>query len=126
MTCNSTKLIRDCLIRKARARKTLTYTELHKECGLCTDFNIPHIHAILTTRLKNILSHELEKGRPILTILIKEKGSTMPSPKFFVLTKELGIQPENIDDTTFYNDELKKVFDTWGNDIFYNYFKYDF
>jgi hypothetical protein len=80
MTCNTTKLIRDCLIRKARARKTLTYTELHKECGLCTDFNIPHVHAILTTRLKNILLHELEKGRPILTILIKEKGCTMPSP----------------------------------------------
>jgi hypothetical protein len=126
MTCNSTKLIRDCLIRKARARETLTYTELQKECGLSTDFSIPNIRAILTNRLKSIFSHELEKGRPILTILVKEKGSIMPSPKFFVFTKELKIQSENLDDSTFYEDGVKNVFDTWSNDIFYNQFKYDF
>ena len=58
-------LLRTCLIKKAKERKTLTYTELYKEsgCGLSTDFSDNFVFNDLIQRLTDILTWEVEKGR---------------------------------------------------------------
>lgn len=124
---HTNKLLRTCLIEKAKERKILTYTELYIEsgCDLSTDFSNNLVFYDLTERLKDILTWEVKRGRRCLTIIVKREDEKMPLDRFFKLTKKIGVQPKNMKNSSFYEEELENVFDTWGHKDFYHTFKND-
>lgn len=121
------RLLRRCLIENAKNRKTINYTKLYEEsgCGLSTDFSDKCVLHDLIQRLKAILKWEIESGRRCLTIIVKREDEEMPLNYFFKLTKNLGIQPKNKKNSTFYEEELEGVFATWENKMFYLTHYYD-
>lgn len=124
---HTNNLIRNCLIENAKERKTLTYTKLYKQSGCClsTDFSDKFVFYDLIERLKYILTWEVERGRRCLTIIVKRENEKMPLDLFFKLTKDLGIQPKNKENSIFYEEELEEVFATWEHKDFYFTFKND-
>lgn len=102
--------MREILIERARARGTISYSEL--VAGVKSITLEPHSHS-LDAILGEISSEEDNNGRGMLTVIVVHKsGDMQPGPGFFELAKELGHDTSDI--TKCWIDEVNRVHAQWS------------
>ena len=98
------------LITAARYRGLITYQEIAQLMGLPLDGS--HMGKETGHILGEISEDEHLHGRPMLSaIAVGVSGS--PGQGFFEAAKLLGKFKTGIDDSTFWEDERKSVYNTW-------------
>lgn len=110
------KQLYDELVRRAKGRGPLCYSEAAKYVGLSMD-KIEDRNE-LSRLLGEIADHEHENGRPMLTALVVLKNSNTPSKGFYKKAKELGRFPgskkKKVKDE-FWEREIIKVCEFWSS-----------
>ena len=77
--------VRDALIRRACARRTITYSELAQRVGLPLQPYILSRH--LPGLLDDISMAEHDEGWPLLSVLVLRKADGLPGVGFFRLVR---------------------------------------
>lgn len=95
--------LRDLLIKIARRRGTIPYSE--------TGVN----RRVIGARLDDINRHEHEAKRPLLSVIVVRKGTTMPGEGFFMCARDLGRFREGQDRAAFVKQEREALFKTWAS-----------
>ena len=124
---NYESIIREILIELAHKRKSITYSKLLIKSGIHDDVNIATKikKPFLFNVLKSILEYEVSKDRPLLTIIVfLDDNIKEPSSKFYIIAEELGLKDKNIKNETFFKDKLEEVYGIWGDNRFYDYYKF--
>lgn len=111
--------VRSHLIRFSRTQVgTTSYLNLVQEAELGLNLDISHEKSRLNEILTEISEHEFEAGRPILSCLVKVKGSKGQGDNFFKMCERLGMgewrtlkQQED-----FLNNLRQECRDFWQND----------
>jgi len=102
--------IRDILIRYARDRKTITYSELTRM--LQTTYIHYHSH-ILVRLLDEIGSEDDAENRPGLPALVVTKQTGLPGGGFFAgLASEVSENPDAME--TYWRKQVEAVFNYWA------------
>ncbi|MDX5395305.1 MAG: hypothetical protein LPK21_03815 [Hymenobacteraceae bacterium] len=112
--------IRMKLIQLARTgRGTTTFQNLIHEAELGLNLNNNHEKNLIQDILDEISEDEHEQGRPLLSALVKIKGTQGQGDSFFKLAEELGIGEwrELKKDPEFVKKERKKVRKFWMDDF---------
>jgi hypothetical protein len=99
---------RDFLINEAKSENVVFYYDFKSKLE---EQGYGIVHWALGHILGEISKEEDEKGHGMLSALVIGKDSNMPGKGFFVLAKGLG--KSFIDDMTFWQEELKKVYAAW-------------
>ena len=111
--------VRSHLIRFSRTQiGTTSYLNLVQEAELGLNLDISHEKSRLNEILTEISEHEYEAGRPLLSSLVKVKGSKGQGDNFFKMCERLGMgewralkQQED-----FLKDMRQQCRDFWQND----------
>jgi hypothetical protein len=114
------QIIYNALIKVARTRKTISYSELGKLFNL--NMENPIHRDELAAYLGEISTFEVRHGRPMLTAVVVHlpTGNKLyekedPIGKgFFNLARELDKLKDGVDENEFFYSELQAVFDEWG------------
>ena len=108
--------VRDALMRRACARRTITYGELAQRVGL------PLQRHILVRQLPQLLgdinADEAADGWPLLGVLVVRKADGLPGAGFFKLAREIGRLPVNAGragERAFFKKELQRVHSAWAD-----------
>ena len=108
--------LRDALIRRACARRTITYSELAQRVGLPLN---PYILARrLPALLNEISAAEDEEDWPLLGALVVRKTDGRPGAGFFRLARRLGRLPADADraaERAFFEKERQRVHAVWAD-----------
>ena len=108
--------VRDALIRRACARRTITYSELAQRVGLPLQPYILSRH--LPGLLDDISMAEHDEGWPLLSVLVLRKADGLPGVGFFKLVRKIGRLPPGADQTAaraFFDKELQRVHSAWAD-----------
>ena len=108
--------VRDALIRRACARRTITYSELAQRAGLPLQPYILSRH--LPGLLNDINMAEHEEGWPLLGVLVLRKADGLPGVGFFKLVRKIGRLPPNagkVGERAFFDKELQRVHSAWAD-----------
>ncbi len=100
--------MRTIMIDCARARQTITYSELTRM--LQTAYIHYHSH-ILARLLVDIGTEEVNAGRPVLPAVVVTRQTGMPGGGFFKIDTD---ETEITDPTTYWKDLLMHVYDYWS------------
>ena len=100
------------LVDIARKERTITYGEIANIIGL--DMSNPLHRKEIGDLLGEISRYEVLHGRPMLSAVVIHKENNRPGKGFFQLAQELGIY-DGSDDSKFFVEELKKVYQHWSN-----------
>jgi hypothetical protein len=99
----------------ARAQTVAYYGQIAPLADL--DMDRADHRAELGRILGEISRHEHSLGRPMLSAVVVHapggEDSLQPGKGFFELARELGVQPPDDDDDTFYQNELRRVHAAW-------------
>ena len=110
---NTKDEIRTILIKKAKLKSMITYTELVNEIKNNTLNLQPH-DVRLFTLLGEISTNEVESGRGMISVIVVHKhGDQQPGKGFFELAEKLGRDTSNI--LECWVKEFKQVFDYWSS-----------
>ena len=108
--------VRDALIRRACARRTITYSELAQRAGL------PLLPYILSRHLPGLLNDismaEHEEGWPLLGVLVLRKADGLPGVGFFKLVRKIGRLPPSagkVGERAYFRKELQRVHSAWAD-----------
>jgi hypothetical protein len=104
------------LIQASRYRGYITYQEIALMMGLPLSGN--YMGKEVGYILGEISQDEYQRGRPMLSaVAIGSSGN--PGGGFYKLAKDLGCHFEDTteDKRTFWNDEKKKVYQTWQREL---------
>ncbi len=108
--------VRDALIRRACARRTITYSELAQRAGLPLH---PYILSRHLPGLLNVISMaEHEEGWPLLGVLVLRKADGLPGVGFFKLVRTIGRLPPNVGkvgERAYFRKELQRVHSAWAD-----------
>ena len=112
------KAIYEKLKEVARAKRLIAYSELNEELKLGLDFDKPEDRGKIGQWLDEILEHEVESGRPMLSAVLvhKEQDGTYgdPGDGFFRLARDRDIfQGDN--KYIFWVSELNRVYNYWSS-----------
>tara|TARA_A100000171_G_scaffold35638_2_gene34189 strand:+ start:7084 stop:7461 length:378 start_codon:yes stop_codon:yes gene_type:complete len=124
-----TDRIRQRLIKAAREKQTISYTQLNDECELGFDFNRPHDRDTIGDLLGEISEWEHEKDRPLLSSLVRHKsGKHEQGDGFYKLCEYLGYGDwqKLKNDQNFELKHINKCFSYWKDNAHYKDFKNDF
>ncbi|MDE0608417.1 MAG: hypothetical protein OXH77_00705 [Anaerolineaceae bacterium] len=107
--------VRDALIRRACARRTISYSELARRVGL------PPQRYVLMRQLPRLVeainADEVSDGWPLLGALVVRKADGLPGAGFFRHARELGrLAPDasRAAERTFHERELQRIFSAWA------------
>jgi hypothetical protein len=95
--------LRDLLIESAGRRQVMAYSE--------TGLN----RNVVGKRLDDINRSEHEQGRPLLSVIVVHKRTTMPGEGFFMCARDLGRYEEDQDRAEFVKQEREAVFKAWAS-----------
>ena len=108
--------VRDALIRRACARRTITYGELAQRVGL------PLQPYILSRQLPGLLDDismaEHDEGWPLLSVQVLRKADGLPGVGFFKLVRTIGRLPPNVSkvgERAYFRKELQRVHSAWAD-----------
>jgi hypothetical protein len=102
---------RDAMIRRAKRRLTISYSDLVKEI---TAIQFEPYDTRLFHLLGETSKEEDAAGRGMLTAVVVHKtGDMQPGPGFYKLATEIGHAPT--DPIRFWIEELNRVFATWSS-----------
>ena len=108
-------IVRKKLIETARARETISYSELGGLIGL--DMGQPDQRTCLSDLLGEINIAEHEEDRPMLSAVAVLKGEGWPGSGFFEIARHFGLWSGNKDPGVqegFFIAELKRVYAYWA------------
>ena len=97
--------IREKLIKVAKDKKTICYSELGVEFGISTR----HVGKVVG----EISLFESQQGRPLLSALVVLKNRGMPSEGFWKGPSYEQARKRGIGKEDFWESELKKAYDYW-------------
>lgn len=100
------------LIQTARNRQVITYGEIAEIMGLPPAGQ--YMSRETGQMLGEISEYEHLHGRPLLSAVVVRGDKKMPGEGFFTLSRQLGELGENMDERTFWERELKRVYDIWS------------
>ncbi len=106
-------LVREYLIRKAQAKKTVTYSELIRDCRLDLDMSNPADRNEIAHILAEISIYEFQENGVLLSAIVLLQGGNQPGDGFFTLAEELGIFNSSIDRITFWSQQCDTVFSSY-------------
>ena len=108
--------IREALIKVARRRGTISYTELLNQSKVKLDMSVPYDRGILGHLLGEISWNEVAEGRPMLSSVAIHAGDYKQGQGFFDLAERLyDISFNNADQQLkFGMDELNKTHSFWA------------
>jgi|SRR5579863_1349574 len=98
--------VRSHLIGVASRRETITYTDLTTAVGIPWSHRNPNDRKLIGELLGEISKQEYERGRPMLTAIVVQKGVDYPGPGFYGF---LDFPPND----EFCRTELRRVHDYW-------------
>lgn len=108
--------VRDALMRRACARRTITYSELAQRAGLPLQ---PYtLSRLLPGLLAEISAAEDAEDWPLLSALVVRKADGLPGRCFYRLARELGRLPADADragERHFFRKELQRVHAAWAD-----------
>jgi len=122
------RAIRTKLIELARLKTTWTYTQLNEQLLLNLNFEDASDRSLIGEWLGEISIYELEKGRPLLSVLITHKnGQREQGDGFYKLCEGfLGRPWEELKaDKEWENQQIAKCFEFWTNPENYKNYKND-
>lgn len=105
------KTIRDRMIKAAKAKDIIYYSEIGDLMNLSMDN--PNHRDELAHILGEISTTEHHEGRPLLSAVVVHKENHRPGKVFFQLAKDLKKQKRGEDDEIFYATELQRVYKEW-------------
>ena len=73
----------------------------------------PGVRGAPGTELEAISRHENAAGRPLLSVLVVDKGTGKPNSGFVQLGRELGLLQAGETEQQFVERQTKAVHDTW-------------
>lgn len=117
--------VRRHLIKFARNQVgTTSYLNLVQEAELGFNLDISHEKSRLNEILAEISETEFEAGRPLLSCLVKVKGSKGQGDQFFKLCERLGLGEWRTlkQDENFLADLRQQCREFWQNDANYQQF----
>ncbi len=101
--------IRDILIKTAKQKSMITYTELVNQVKT---FRLEAHDLRLFKLLGEISTTEVSNGKGMISVLVVHKhGDQEPGKGFYELAESLGKDTTN--KLKFWSDEFKKVFKDW-------------
>lgn len=111
--------IREVLIKVARRKGTITYTELLKQSKVKLDMSVPYDRGVLGHLLGEISWNEVAEGRPMLSSVALHAGDYKQGQGFFDLAEQLyDISFNNADQQLkFGMDELNKTHAFWAKKL---------
>ena len=112
------KAIYEKLKEVARDKKLIAYSELNEELKLGLDFDRPKDRGKIGEWLDEILEHEVESGRPMLSAVVvreeEDRSYGAPGDGFFRLASELSVfRGDN--KYIFWVSELSRVYNYWSS-----------
>jgi hypothetical protein len=117
--------IRSYLIEIAKNNDTVFYSELSELLNLGYDFSNDSKAGILFgNELSDISRYEINKGRPLLTVVVINKykdkiyNEHLPSQKFYTTTKRFKQYKTDFNTKTklqIFNEQSKILFDFWND-----------
>lgn len=108
--------VRDALMRRACARRTITYSELAQR--VCLPLQPYILSRQLPGLLDDISRAELAEGWPLLGVLVVRKADGLPGVGFFKLAREIGrLSPRvgKAGEQRFFREELQRVYAAWAD-----------
>lgn len=106
-------IVRQELIETAKARATISYSELGGLIGL--DMSQPDQRTCLSDLLGEINIAEHDEGRPMLSAVAVLKGEGRPGSGFFEIAHRLGLcSKDKRVQEEFFVAELRRVHDHWA------------
>lgn len=109
--------IREVLIKVAKRKSVINYTDLLKQSGVRLDMSNPHDRGVLGNLLGDISWNEVQEGRPMLSSVALHAGDFKQGGGFFDLAEELySISLPSADaELEFGMDEMNKTHEFWSN-----------
>ena len=107
--------LRDALLRRACARRVITYGELAQRVGLPPRGDV--LMRQLPKMLEAINAAEAEDGWPLLGALVVRVADGLPGAGFFRQARALGRLAPNASrnaERNFHKRELQRVFSAWA------------
>ena len=107
--------VRDALIRRACARRTISYGELAQRVGLP-----PQRHVLmrqLPRLVEAVNAEEVADGWPLLGALVVRVADGLPGAGFYRHARELGrLAPDatRAAERTFHERELQRIYSAWS------------
>ncbi|MCP4457009.1 MAG: hypothetical protein GY816_03120 [Cytophagales bacterium] len=121
--------IRTRLIKAAREKQTISYTNLNEDCELGFDFSLVYHRNEIGDLLGEISEWEYDQDRPLLSALVRHKsGKHEQGDGFYKLCENLGFgQWQDLKlNSKFELGIINECFDFWKNDSNYKEFKNDY
>ena len=108
--------IKDVLIKVAKRKSMINYTDLLKQSGVHLDMSNPHDRGVLGNLLGDISWNEVQEGRPMLSSVALHAGDFKQGGGFFDLAEELySISLPSADaELKFGMDEMNKTHEFWS------------
>ncbi len=109
--------VRVFLIRRAKKRRPVTYTEINQHCRLGLNFNKEFDRQTIGNILGTISSFEFEAKRPLISSIVIYKSDKVGiglGNGFYNLAQELGFGAvKTLKQENFAELEMKRTFDYW-------------
>ena len=118
---NTQTLIENLLIKKAKEKKTITYSQLAQEVFRLSGGKFPKkgkiMSLFLTKHLHSICSSYVSKNLPMIGSIVVSKKTGKPSDGFFKFASKLyGIKLITDEQKEkFWQNEIKRVFEEFGD-----------
>lgn len=111
--------VRQYLIRKAKRKQAVQYSDINIDCGLSLDFNIANDRKEIGKILGRVSAYEHENNRPLISSIVIYKsenyGLTLGNG-FYNLCEELGIgTSSNLKSKNYAELEMNKSFEFWSS-----------
>lgn len=99
----------------ARKQELITYSEIARLASLNMESQAERNR--IGEILGEISMFEYDQGRPLLSAIVVHADDLTPGRGFFHLARQLGLLGGHDDrsETTFFVNEVKKVYRYWGN-----------
>lgn len=108
--------IKEVLIKVAKRKSMINYTDLVKQSGVRLDMSNPHDRGVLGNILGDISWNEVKEGRPMLSSVAIHAGDFKQGGGFFDLAEELySISIPSADaELKFGMEEMNKTHKFWS------------
>lgn len=108
--------IKEVLIKVAKRKSIINYTDLVKQSGVRLDMSNPHDRGVLGNILGDISWNEVKEGRPMLSSVAIHAGDFKQGGGFFDLAEELySISIPSADaELKFGMEEMNKTHKFWS------------
>jgi hypothetical protein len=117
--------VRTALINLARSSGTISLLTLNNETELGFNLDSSHERSRLLELLAEVTTNEHRAGRPLLSALVRTKGTHGQADAFYRLCERLGLGEWRAlkQSETFLDEQQRRARDFWRDDANYEQFR---